>query len=268
MKWTFEKLQEESLKYQTRGDFNKESKSAYTVALKKGLIDKLFINHINLGYNIKRWKKYIYTIYVYELSVCNKAYIGLTNNIKRRDKEHLFNEKTALSKFCKENNLSFPEYKILEKDLNPSEAQNQEKYWVDFYKNSGWEMFNIAKTGSLGGGDKIWTNKKLQEESNKYQTRGEFWLKSETAATISRNKGLLNKLFEKHKNMGYSENRVHRDHWTKEILQEECNKYSTRLEFKKNNYIAYKASHRKKLLNELFKNHDNNGYIRNFKKQF
>jgi len=42
-------------------------------------------------------------------------------------------------------------------------------------------------------------------------------------------------------------------------------KYLTRLEFKKNNYIAYKASHRKKLLDEIFKNHKNNGYTRNFK---
>ena len=122
-----------------------------------------------------------------------------------------------------------------------------------------------AKAGSLGGGDRIWTNKKLQEESNKYQTRGEFWLKSGSAAMAARKKGIFDKIFENHKNVGYSEDRVHRDHWTKEILQEECNKYSTRLEFKKNNYIAYKASHRKKLLDELFKNHKNKGYTRNFK---
>jgi uncharacterized protein (UPF0128 family) len=126
-------------------------------------------------------------------------------------------------------------------------------------------MFNIAKPGSLGGKKKIWTNKKLQEEANKYQTRGEFWEKSEVAAVIARNKKLFDKLFKNHKNQGYCENRVHRDHWTKEILQEEANKYSTRLKFKKNNYIAYKAAHRKKLLDELFKNHENNGYTRKFK---
>lgn len=46
-------------------------------------------------------------------------------------------------------------------------------------------MFNIAKPGSLGGGCKIWTNKKLQEEANKYKTRGEFWTESKIASVIT-----------------------------------------------------------------------------------
>jgi len=49
------------------------------------------------------------------------------------------------------------------------------------------------------------------------------------------------------------------------VFFDESYKYSTRLEFKNNNYIAYKAAHRKKLLNELFKNHKNIGYTRKFK---
>jgi hypothetical protein len=48
--------------------------------------------------------------------------------------------------------------------------------------------------------------------------------------------------------------------WTKEKLQEEANKYLTRNDFRKNNINAYSYSKTKKILNELFKTHLNQGY--------
>jgi hypothetical protein len=263
--WTIEKLQEDVNKYKTRNEFYKKSSSAYTISIQKGLIDELFKNHTNLGYSKKEWQENSYIIYAYELPKYNRVYVGLTNNIERRDKEHVFDKKEKLNLFCKENKIPYPEYKILEKNLKSIDAQNKENYWINFYKNNEWIMFNIAKSGSLGGYIKKWTKKKLQEEANKYKTRGEFWIKSKIASVIAGNKNIIDELFINHQNSGYSENRVHRDHWSEEILQNEANKYLTRFEFKKNNYVAYKAAHRKKLLNNIFKNHKNKGYTRNFK---
>ena len=259
--WSNENLQLEVDKYKTRYEFRKNNYSAHSQATRHNLLDELFKNKINNGYSDnEEWIENRYFIYAYELKEFNKAYIGLTNNIERRDKEHLFNEKTALSIFCKENNLSFPEYKILEKDLTSTEAQKQEKYWEGFYKDNGCEMFNISKTGGLGFIKIKWTKKALQEEANKYETRGDFQKYSSVAYGIALNKKLIDKLFINHINNGYSEKQQIKGYWAEEVLQKEVNKYQTRAELKKNNVHAYTAACVKKLINELFKNHINNGY--------
>ena len=202
--WSKENLQLEVNKYETRYEFRKNNYSAHSQATIHNILDELFKNHINNGYSDnEEWVENSYVIYVYELSEFNKAYIGLTNNINRRDKEHLFNDETSLSKFCKEHNLSLPEYKILEENLIPTEAKKKEKYWVDFYKDNGWEMFNISKTGGLGFIKIKWTKKALQEEANKYITRGDFQKNNSTAYNSTCAKKLLDKLFSNHYNNGF-----------------------------------------------------------------
>ena len=259
--WTKEKLQEEANKYETRHEFRKNNYSAHTQATKHKLLDELFKNHTNQGYSDKEdWNENSYVIYSYELIDFNKVYVGLTNNVKRRDKEHLFNEKTELNKFCKENNLSFPKYKILEENLTSTEAKMKEKYWVDFYKDNGWKMFNIFSTGGLGYIKIKWTKKALQKEANKYITRGDFQKYNPSAYNSAVDKKIIDELFKNHYNNGYSEKQQVKGYWTEEILQKEINKYQTRVELKKNNIKAYDAACAKKLLDKLFSNHINNGF--------
>ncbi len=187
------------------------------------------------------------------------VYVGLTNNIKRRDRDHLFSEKEALSIYCIENDIPLPKPIILEKDIDAKTAQKQEKYWIDYYKNNGWEMFNIAKPGSLGRFTIKWTKPKLQKEADKYETRAEFRKKNPTASNAARSKKLMDKLFKNHTNQGRTINPD--GYWTKERLQEEANKYETRGEFLKKDRKSYMASYRLNLVDELFKNHPNKGYI-------
>ena len=202
--WSNENLQLEVDKYKTRYEFRKNNYSAHSQATRHNLLDELFKNHINNGYSDKEeWKEDNYVIYAYKLEKFNKAYIGLTHNIERRDKEHLFNEKTELSKFCKENNLSLPKYKILEENLTSTEAQKQEKYWVDYYKYNGWEMFNISKTGGLGFIKIKWTKKALQKEADKYTTRGDFQKYSSVAYGMALYNKILDELFSNHINNGF-----------------------------------------------------------------
>lgn len=260
-KWLIEELQEEANKYKTRYIFYKKNPKAYSAAYKQNLIDKLFENHINYGYSDKNeYQVSNYVIYIYELPDFNNAYIGLTKNIKRRDQEHIFNFNEKLNIFCKKNNISLPKYKILEDNLKSNTAQEREKYWIDYYKNNGWKMFNIKKAGSLGGTNIKWTKKALQQEINKYLTRKDLAKNNNVAYNAAFKLNILDELFKNHINNGYSTNKVPRNHWTKENLQQEINKYSTRRDLEKNNKGAYNAASELNILDELFKNHINNGY--------
>jgi hypothetical protein len=261
--WTKEKLQIEADKYENRINLKKNNYPAYITSCRKKFIDELFQNHVNNGYLDKEnWKENRYIIYAYELLEYKKVYVGLTNNVDRRDKEHLFDEKDALYKFVKENEISYPDYKILEKDLKSTEAQKQEKIWVDYYKNHGWSMFNIIKTGSLGGSIKIWSNKKLQEEANKYKTRGKFFNNS-SGYGVASSKKLMDELFKNHTNQGYTDKQKISGYWTIEKLREIVDKYNTRDEFRKNDNKFWIIAHNRNFMNDLFKNHPNQGYIRN-----
>ena len=162
-----------------------------------------------------------------------------------------------MSLFCKENDIPYPKYKILEEDLTSSEAQRQEDYWEKSYRNNGWTIFNISRTGSLGNFRKKWTKKALQEEADKYETRFEFQKNSNSAYSTAQRTGLLAELFKNHPNKGFLE-----IYWTEKRLQEEANKYKTRKEFRKMSKNGYSTAVNKHILDELFKNHPNNGYTK------
>ena len=265
--WTEEKLQEEADKYKSRQEFRENSKAAWSAAAKRNLFNILFDNHLNKGYSDKEeWKENSYVIYAYEIEEFNSAYVGLSNNVKRRDREHLFDEKEKLNIFCKENNLQYPKYKILEENLTSTKAQRQENYWENFYKNNGWKMFNIAKTGSLGAAATKWNKKSLQREADKYKNISEFRNKNKSAYGAALKKGIMNELFKKHPDEGRTDMAVVSGYWTEERLREEANKYKTRTEFKDKNYNAYKYTVSKKLLGKFFNDYPNQGYSENQRK--
>lgn len=265
--WTEEKLQEEADKYISRKEFRDSNRAAYSAAFKKNLLDSLFKNHINKGYSDKEeWKENSYVIYVYELEEFNSAYVGLTNNIIRRDRDHLFDEKEKLGLFCKENDIPYPNYKVLEENLTSLEAKRQENYWKKFYENNGWVMFNIAKPGALGSASRKWTKKSLQEEVDKYKTRSEFQKKNGGAYMTALKKGIVNDLFKNHTNLGYTDKQMIFGYWTEERLQKEVSKYKSRREFQINSKGAYTAAVSKKILNKLFNEFPNQGYDENKRK--
>ena len=257
--WTPERIQDEANKYKTRGELEINKSGAYKKALKLGIMNDIFSGHTNGGYADKEeWKENSYAIYVYELPDHNRAYVGLTNNLKRRDKEHLFDIKEGLNSFCVENNIPLPKYKVLEENLNDQEARRQEEYWEKYYKDDGWLMLNIAKTGSLGGGSMKWTKKALQIKADKYKTRNEFATKDWPAYQAASRKGIIDDLFSKHDNLGRSYNKKENGYWTIKRLQEIVKKYKYKGEFSKNG-PAYQAAREKGIVDDLFKNHENGG---------
>jgi predicted GIY-YIG superfamily endonuclease len=250
--WTVENLIKLATKCKTRGEFHKHH-SAYNQASRRGLMDIIFENIPNKGYVINNEYDSGYCIYAYELNDFNTVYVGLTMNIKRRDREHLFSEKESLFKFIKENNLEFPMYKILEENLDSKAAKIREGYWLEVYLKNGWHVLNKAKTGSIGGISKRWTKKKLQEEANKYATRGDFAKYSPIASPIACRRGLVDELFKNHINNGYNENLHKTGFWTFEECIKSANKYKTNNEWLKKDSGAYNAAKRNGWLDECRK---------------
>jgi len=260
--WTYDKMQEEVNKYKTRKEFRKYSQSAYQKSIDEKTINKLFINLPNEGYSdIEEWKENRYVIYVYEIPEFNNSYIGLTNNVDRRDKEHLFSKNESLINFCKEKNIPLPMYRILESDLCSYDARKREEYWMEYYKNNKWSLININKAGSLGGkNSKKWNNISLQKEVNKYKTRSEFSSKNYSAYNYARKNNLLDEIFKNHTNNGYSDKQKKSHFWTKEIAQECANKYKTRRNFQKIQNGGYLYAVRNNILDEIFNEQFNFGY--------
>lgn len=101
-------------------------------------------------------------IYIYEFLDGDKpiaAYIGLSCDVDRRHLEHttdscLYSKnqnKSAVKKFLENNpQLRHNLKKITPKKVGSKEAQKLESYWETEYRNNGWVILNIAKTGGLG----------------------------------------------------------------------------------------------------------------------
>lgn len=100
---------------------------------------------------------YSYTFFDDENKVVG-VYVGITNDEERRKGEHLTGEstftdkevKSAVSKFIKENPLFRVEYKSLTEYIPFVDAQVKEEEYVNNAKSNGYNVLNIAKTGSGG----------------------------------------------------------------------------------------------------------------------
>lgn len=251
--WTTENITELAKKYKTRGKLHKYNPSAYNHAHIRGILDLIFKDLPNKGYLVNHEFSDLRCIYAYEIIELNTVYVGLTSDIKRRDRDHLFSEKECLYKLIKEKGVSFPKPKILEEKLDSETARLREGYWCDKYKNNGWDILNKAKTGGLGGSVKKWTNKRLQDEANKYKTRGEFSIKSPNAASVASRRKLIDKLFINHPNNGYNENSKICGFWTFDECLLSASKYSSNKEWRDNEPGAYNSSIKNKWLNECRK---------------
>lgn len=141
-------------------------------------------------------------VYAYENLTEHVVYVGLTNDIKRRHREHSRPHKhkknTPVYEYFIAKGLVVPEPKILAQGLKPMESKDIEDWWIQYYKDEGWNILNVAKTGkvsgSIGAYTRIWTIEALRLEASKYKTRKEFSKGSPSAYTTAYKKGILSSL--------------------------------------------------------------------------
>lgn len=170
-KYTINECIEKVSKYEYLNDFVNENLSMYTVIRNNkwnNILEKLK----------KTGSKYKRCIYAYEFVINEKkySYIGLTFNLKMRDLQHRKDKKSVVYIFSKNNNISIPSPKQLTDYVIKEEASKLETEYVKIYKENGWIILNIAKTGTLGGNPygNVYTKENCIEIAKKYNTIKSF----------------------------------------------------------------------------------------------
>jgi hypothetical protein len=171
-----------------------------------------------LGYSKKI--VYSFTFYDDDKNVMG-VYVGITNDEERRKNEHIYGKssfndrevKSAVSKFINENpNFSF-EYKKLTELTDYQTAAKMEQKYVDEYRDKGYKILNLKKTG--GGGrtffpDSYFINKaqdwvKMKLEKGEVPYRGDYDNFDHSNYAMIRKKNLSDLAF---KGMEYMDRKV------------------------------------------------------------
>lgn len=174
--WDYEHCYEEAKKCKTRSELRKRNKSAYVSALKNCWIDDYvwLVNGITKLFTDK-----IDCVYYYYFEQSHSIYIGRTIDKKRRDREHIFKENDIVHIYARKCEVEVPPMEIIEDKLTIEEGLIREDYWKNYYKDKGYNVLNINKTGLYSGSLGTitcgkWTKEKVFEEAKKYKTKKEF----------------------------------------------------------------------------------------------
>ena len=239
--WNYESCKLEALKYNSKTDFENNSPRAYNLTRMNNWINDLCSHMIPQGSLQKRH------IYAYEFED-NHVYVGLTCNIKERDWQHKNENNSQVYRHIEKTGLE-PQFKQITKELIDIEyIGTLETETVEKYRTEGWFILNVAKPGSLGGGNLKWTYEKCKEEALKYDNKTEFQNMSGSAYNSVRKNGwfddVCNHMKIKQAKAGYWNNY--------ELCKNESYKYKNRSSFEHGNFSAYKYSKENGWLNEFY----------------
>lgn len=230
-KWTHETCFEEAKKYRVRADFQKYSETAFQVAWRNGWLKEY--TWLEMGVISD---KNNYVVYCYKDEETNSVYVGLTNSLKRRHKQHYNGilkhgevQYDTVYRFFHSLGKAIPEPVVLKEGLYAKEAQDFEGYYIELYKSEGFKVLNLAKAGSLGAYGK-WDREKCFLEAMKYKSRGEFCDKSSGAYSVARENGWLD---------DYTWFEVLKGKWTRDTCFDVAMECKSRGELQKKNQVVY-----------------------------
>lgn len=217
--WNKEILQEIALKYQSREEFKKKDPAAYSQAYKRKIM-KSICTHMPLKGNLK-----LRGIYV----ICNEdtrqAYVGLTMDFAKREKEHFSPSNSCNSRFI--TGLNNTVFEKLTNYLDVDLAAELEEDYIKAFEFLGYEVLNNkSQVGAIGSKESSWNYVMCLEEAEKYKTRTCFRKESNTAYNHARKEGFLDAIClhmeERIKPAGY---------WTYERCKTEALKYGNKVDF-------------------------------------
>ena len=246
--WDRETCYQEALNYKSRSEFVKCSSGAYNVAYTNGWIK-------DYTWFEKRAiiEKNIYLVYCYKDDETNSIYIGLTNYLKRRHKQHKYGHKKhgkieydSVYKYFNKLGKEVPEPIVLKDNIVAKDAQYYEEYYINFFRKQGINIINVAKAGSLGGLG-VWTKEKCYKEALHFTSRRQFEKNKKGAYVAALKNGWLEdytwfKPKKQTKSKGYWKIRENN-----ETLAKQC---KSRNEFSLLNKRAYQVAKEKGWLNE------------------
>ena len=251
-KYTYEYCYNVAKKFNTIYEFRRNNYNLYYTANKNNWVN----DYTWLKKEIDNTKAQ--TIYVYEFND-KSAYVGLTNDINRRDYQHRSKHYTkgelkydGVLFYSIEHNIEIPEVKILKTNLTREESQKEERYFINEYRKNGWNMINKNKGGSLGAisSDVLWTRELIIEESKKYKTKNEMRNKSRTAYNKMIYMNISKECFPNGRCLTMKTKYIYTEDFLKQIKQ----KYPIKKDLRKNEFRVYRWLWKNNRLYEFYPN--------------
>ena len=125
------------------------------------------------------------SIYILQNTVNNKIYVGQTNDVSNRERQHRQSKKkTPL--YCSIGKYGFSSFKmtVIEEFESRYEADEAEIFWIDFFQSRNLELgYNLAEGGGVNRGNK-WTSKMRENHS---KIKKEYYKNNPEAANRMRN---------------------------------------------------------------------------------
>lgn len=242
----------EAIKYKYKSDFARLGSSAYTSALKHHWLEEMhWFQHKSV---VRAPKGPIHCIYVYEDETNKFAYVGATNDIKRRDIEHRREHTDPVFKHFNSIGVEIPQCKILMERLTIEERQREERKHSLYYRDVlNYKLLNDPNrtgesVGSIGSLAWKWTKTNVIKEAEKYETPKEFLENAAGAYDAALKYKMMNEetfpwFYSKKRPQGW---------WNiKEHVFLESKKYKTWNEFFWNCPAAYNAAKKLKCEDEM-----------------
>jgi hypothetical protein len=237
-KWSKEKIHQEALKYTYKIDFLKSNESAYKTAVKNGWLNDVCSHMISTG------SKYNRCIYSYEFTD-NHVYVGLTYNIEKRHRDRLNDENDSVYKHIKKTGLT-PKLSIITEYMDTNKAIYYESFYLNEYKEKGWFILNIKKTGSIGGIEQKWNKTACYVLALKCVNKNEFRKKYIGAYYFASKNGWLDDIYQKIGIKTYND-------YTYDECKNEAYKYKSRNDFRLGSNKYYKKALKSLWLDDICK---------------
>lgn len=145
VKYTFEQCKEVALKYTTYKDFLEKERHIASACKRNGWYYEL-TKHLKAGNNLS--KRGVYLIMFPNGVDC---YIGLTWDFSERFNAHLTKTNSSVFHYIKQNNIDKKDVKliILNDYVEDNKASELERYYIEKYKNDGFNLLNKNRGGTL-----------------------------------------------------------------------------------------------------------------------
>lgn len=244
-KWTYDVCKEIAETCQFSIEFSRKCPSAYSKAYSKGWLKDF--NWLKEYTPARRT-----VIYVYELP--NKyAYVGLTNNLERRDFQHrdvTKKSKDYLTEYCINNGIEIPKPKILEEGLTRREGGNAEKKWIKEYKKNGWTMINKNGGGGLGTCPKLlMTEEEVINICKNYKNMEELCNRNTDVYHLMNKMGIKKKCFP---NATFVDNMAKPRDYNEEYIAKIVDKYPSACELRKHDNTFFQWMYKHNRLKDFY----------------
>lgn len=233
--YTKEECRIEAMKYNNKEDFKNNSPLHYMWAKNHRYLTEI-CSHMNNRGNRRH-------VYVFEFED-RHAYIGLSLYPYKRERQHLNEERSVVSKYIRETGAKYA-FKVLTESPSDDPIQ-QEIHWIKKYKSDGWILLNKELDEVAADGSPKYSLEYCTRIARRYLRRQDFQKNNTMVFNFANRHQLLDSICQ------HMDDSAHeKQHWTKERCQEEANKYKTRKDFQKECRGAYAAAYRNKWLDEI-----------------